>query len=108
MNAVWPLLNELKQSLQSLYGPRLKGVILYGSYARGTATSASDVDILVILDDSDKPIRPGQEIERMLDIVFHLSLKYDTLISVLPVSWRAFRQAQTPLLMNVHKEGIPV
>ena len=45
------ILAATKKGLQKLYGPRLKGLVLYGSYARGEATADSDIDVAVILDD---------------------------------------------------------
>jgi len=33
-----------------LHGPRLAGVVVFGSWARGEAADASDVDLLVVLD----------------------------------------------------------
>ncbi|MBW2149376.1 MAG: nucleotidyltransferase domain-containing protein [Deltaproteobacteria bacterium] len=41
------LLSELKSGLKSVYGERLKGVCLYGSYARGEDDRESDVDVPV-------------------------------------------------------------
>ena len=37
------------EALSRLYGSRLKGVILYGSMARGGASPGSDIDLLVLL-----------------------------------------------------------
>jgi predicted nucleotidyltransferase len=34
--------------LQRLYGPRLKGVARYGSCARGSEATASDIDLMVL------------------------------------------------------------
>ncbi len=39
----------------TLFGPNLVGVLLYGSWARGEATAASDIDALVVLEAS-RPI----------------------------------------------------
>jgi len=39
----------------ALYGPDLVGVMLYGSWARGEATAASDIDALIVLEAS-RPI----------------------------------------------------
>src|SRR6266498_1758679 len=50
------LLAELKKGLEKLYGNRLKGLILYGSYARGDQREGSDLDILVILNGIALPI----------------------------------------------------
>ena len=44
------ILAATKKGLQKLYGPHLKGLVLYGSYARGEATPDSDIDVAVILD----------------------------------------------------------
>jgi len=43
------LLARIKSRLHAVYGDRLRGVVLYGSEARGEATPDSDVDILVLL-----------------------------------------------------------
>ena len=45
------LMGELKTGLQAIYGERLRGIYLYGSYARDEADEESDVDVLVVLDD---------------------------------------------------------
>ena len=37
---------KLKKSLADLYQEKLVDVILYGSHARGTATTDSDIDIV--------------------------------------------------------------
>jgi len=44
------LLREVKARLAAAFGERLKGVILYGSEARGAAEPDSDIDFLVLLD----------------------------------------------------------
>jgi hypothetical protein len=51
-------------------------------WARGAATADSDIDLVVVLKGK---ISPGREIDRMIDCITDLNLKYDTLISVVPV-----------------------
>ena len=46
------ILKEIKRYLEERYGDKIKEVILYGSYARGDARDDSDVDVLVVVDDS--------------------------------------------------------
>jgi uncharacterized protein len=99
------LLREFKQSLEELYGDRLIHLILYGSYARNQATDASDIDILVVLKD---PVSVAEEIFRMGTIKTILNLKYDELISVLPISQTEYLHKTTPLLQNIRQEGIAV
>lgn len=40
-----------------MFGPQLVGVIVYGSWARGEATAASDIDLLVVLETSARITR---------------------------------------------------
>jgi len=102
MNMPEPII-RLQHKLRELYGVRLQGVILYGSYARGTQTQQSDIDVAVVLDGN---VKPGLEIDRMIDVATDLNLEYDTLISVYPVSASDYRSRQSPLLINLRREGI--
>ena len=43
------ILKELNQGLKLLYGDKLKGVFLFGSYARGEQDPESDFDVLIVL-----------------------------------------------------------
>ncbi|MFN4857561.1 MAG: nucleotidyltransferase family protein [Pseudanabaena sp.] len=43
------MLNELKSALVKLYGDRLFSLILFGSHAKGEATSESDIDVMAVL-----------------------------------------------------------
>jgi len=98
------ILNETKTQLQQLYGSRLKGIRLYGSWARDEGTSESDIDLVVIL---DQVTAPGREIEYMIDIITEINLKYNALISVYPVSQADFSALNTPLLINMRRESVP-
>jgi predicted nucleotidyltransferase len=44
-----PVLRKIKAELARLYGPRLAGVVLYGSRARGDHRPDSDIDVMVLL-----------------------------------------------------------
>jgi predicted nucleotidyltransferase len=80
-------------------------MILYGSQARGRARSDSDIDVLLVVrDDSDY----GDLIRRTSAAVSALSLQHDVVISRAFVSRERFEQEQTPFLLNVHREGVPV
>ena len=99
------IVNELRQSLESLYGERLQDVILFGSQARGDALAGSDIDLLVVLEGD---VRPGEEILRTGDIVSSISLKYDVVVSCLFLPARRFAREQGPLLRNVRREGVSI
>ena len=99
------LLKELKQGLINLYGERLKGLYLYGSYARGDYREGSDLDILVVLNDFERaPI----ELSRTDDLMGDLSLEYLITISPLFMREQDWISADKPLLRNVRVEGLAV
>ncbi len=97
------IIPEFKANLQKLYGDNLQSIILYGSWARGEANENSDIDLMVVLTNK---ITPGKEIDRMLDLITDLNLKYGELLSVCPVSAGDYEIAETPFLNNIHREGV--
>jgi len=100
------LLKEFKRKIAQLYGQRLKKVVLYGSYARGHANDEhSDIDLAVVLAGA---VDACEEIDRMADIFTDLNLEHNVLIAVYPVSESNFEKVESPLLINVRKEGITV
>lgn len=50
---VW---NALKKFVRELVknNPEIKKILLFGSFAKGESVPGSDVDLLIVLDDSDK------------------------------------------------------
>jgi len=97
------VVGDFKKEIGKLYGDRLKDVILYGSWATGEATEDSDIDLLVLLEGK---VSSGKEIDRMIDVVTDINLKYGVLISVYPVSEKDYLTVNSPLLINARKEGI--
>ena len=101
-----PVIREFKKKIKRIYGKRLRSIVLYGSWARNEAKDHSDIDRLVVL--SGRVTRPGREIDRMMDIILNIGLKYDRLLSIFPVSYNAYKRRQSPLLINVRKEGVEI
>jgi predicted nucleotidyltransferase len=97
------LLQELKQGLACLYGEKLKSVYLYGSYVRGDYEAGSDVDVMIVLGSYG---RYGDEIERTGELVSALSLEYGLTISRIMITEEQWKQADTPLLRNIRREGL--
>jgi predicted nucleotidyltransferase len=99
------LLQELKAGLGALYGNRLRGVYLFGSYARGEEDRESDVDVLVILDDVR---RYADEVDRTGALGSQLSLKYGVSISQVFMRESDWLRGETPFLANVREEAVTV
>jgi len=99
------ILQELKDSLKKRYGRKLKSMMLFGSYARGEQRGDSDIDIAIILEDFSHACA---EIERTGDIVSSLSLKFDTLISLVPIKENDWHKRKTALISNIKRDGIAV
>jgi len=96
------VLAETKAQLSVLYPNRLKDLILFGSYARGDYTKGSDIDLLLLL---DHVVDIGVERDHYFPAICDLSLKYDTVVSVIPMDYETYRSQKTPLILNVRKEG---
>jgi predicted nucleotidyltransferase len=97
------ILTGVKKKLQKLYKNNLVKIILYGSYARGDFNENSDIDLLVVLMRIESA---GKEIDKIVDAIYDINLKYNTLISVVPISNEDYKNINSPLLLNVRKDGV--
>ena len=96
------ILTELRQKLEALYGERLERLVLFGSHARGDAEEDSDIDVLVVLKGA---VDLGAEVHQAGGIFADLSLKHNTVISPVFVSSKRYETGQSPLLLNIRREG---
>jgi predicted nucleotidyltransferase len=99
------VLLELCDQLRSLYGSRLVRVVLFGSQARGDAEPGSDIDVLVVLQGE---VAAGTEILKIGPITSSLSLKFNVVLSCTFMPLDRYSAEQSPLLINVRHEGIPL
>jgi len=99
-----PILGETEAALRRIYGDRFRGLVLFGSQARGKAGPGSDVDLVLLLEESSG----ARERRRYSQTVAELSLRHDTVISLVPMAVEEFRSGRTPFLLNVRREGIPL
>jgi len=99
------VLADLRTRLEMTYGSRLSQVVLYGSHARGSADMDSDIDLLVVLRGD---VSPCEEIGRTADDVAEVSLKHNVVVACVFASQDQFEREQSPLLLNVRREGVPV
>lgn len=96
------VIRELDGGLRELYGERHRGLVLYGSHARGEADEGSDVDLLLLLEGQ---VQVGREIRRSSDLVASLSLESSRVLSLIPVSVEDYRASSDPYLVNARREG---
>jgi predicted nucleotidyltransferase len=99
------IVRKCKDVLANNYGARLKGVILYGSAARGEAAPASDIDLLVLL---SPPLDYFAELRRIVDLLYPIQLESEQLISAKPALASDYEMGSISLYRNARREGIAV
>ena len=100
-----PIIDEIKARLTAKHGPRLRGVVIFGSEARGEARPDSDVDVLVLL---AGPIDYGRDLEANIEALYPLSVRIGRRISPKPVDEAEYDKANCPLYRTAHAEGIVI
>lgn len=103
MHSYTKILQELVSGLIDIFDHSIISIILYGSVARGTGTSESDIDIAVILKNYTEEMH-----DKMTDLVVDLELEFDKVLSVLLIDYNKFTEWEDimPFYINVKKEGI--
>jgi predicted nucleotidyltransferase len=100
-----PTIMKCKKALADYYGKRLKGVILYGSMARGQTSVTSDMDLLVLL---APPFDYFTELRKLVDVLYPIQLESERLISAKPVLVSDFETGILSLYRNARRDGVAV
>lgn len=95
--------SRIKEHLIKVYGKKIKQVVIYGSYARGEATKDSDVDVLIVIDDTLNPLEVRKNLS---DVILDILLEERELISVVAMPETFFNNYQSPFILNVKEEGL--
>lgn len=103
-----PILEKLTKKLTDQFTGDIHSIVLFGSYAKGTETKTSDIDMLFILADlKNKNIREGIERE-----CGSLQYSHSTKISPLITDATEFKKMLNAKELNIGKEtreyGIPL
>jgi predicted nucleotidyltransferase len=95
---------ELREGLEKTYGGRLRGLYIYGSYARGAAEPDSDVDVLLVLDRIDNYFA---ELEETGHLIAALSLKYGVVLSRVILTEKEWLLGERTFVRNVRADAVP-
>lgn len=99
------VIQACKRALQAHYGPRLRGLVLYGSMARGQTDEASDIDLLVLL---EEPLDLFEELRRIVELLYPIQIESERLISAKPASVEAYEAGSVSLYRSAKREGVTV
>jgi predicted nucleotidyltransferase len=97
-------LREFGCRVRQRLGQACRGVLLFGSRARGTARRDSDYDVMVLVDGAT------DEVHRLVqDIAFEIALEFDSVFSPVVFEAQSYeRDRYEPLFVNVRREGVTI
>ena len=101
-------LDTLKERLKEVFTPEaVSDVILFGSVANGKDTVASDIDVMIILDNDDKIVDWDTE-KKVRAIAFDIELSHDVVFDLKVMDRKMLRsqEGHTPFVEKVLTEGI--
>ncbi|MCC7045399.1 MAG: nucleotidyltransferase domain-containing protein [Alphaproteobacteria bacterium] len=99
------VLAAYRARLESIYGSRLRQLILFGSRARGDAREDSDIDLMIVL---DGPIDHGAETRRTGPATTDVDLAYGVDISRSFANPAEMASDRHLFYRTVQQEGRPV
>lgn len=97
------IVRELHTQLDVVYGDRLKGVYLYGSYARGDAREDSDIDVAVVLAGK---VNRAEETRATVEVFSEMCLKGHYLIVPFFLSEDEYRERPLAIFRSIAREGV--
>ena len=102
------LFSELNKDMANLFGKKLRKIILYGSYAKSRQNKESDIDFMVLVDDTEENLRRNKY--RIADIMSKLSLNYNILVSITEETYNRYIEYLEilPFYKNISEEGIEI
>ena len=102
------ILEEVAKIYKGTFEGRICAIYLYGSYARGTNTDTSDIDIVAIVEGEREELQ--QDLKVVWDKVADISLEYDTVVSPTVIPYEEFENYKEilPYYRNIVEEGVKI
>lgn len=105
------LIKQFSKKLLDKYGRQIKAIIAWGSVVRDEFTSKSDIDLVIVADDTREPM-DDDERDEINDFMSKTAKEVDERLSPQPIwtlteFWDMTRRL-TPLAYNLLKDGVPV
>jgi predicted nucleotidyltransferase/uncharacterized protein (UPF0332 family) len=101
-------LNQLKDKILGKYSDRVKCIIMMGSVARGEYKTKSDIDVFIVIDDTEKEITPEEKNEIDEDLE-KMATEISEDISIQPsytlTEFWDYARVCHPIIYNFIKEG---
>jgi len=97
---------EFLKRIRSIYGRKIQQAMLFGSKARGEATTDSDIDVLLIVADETWRLK-----DEICYISSDVSLIYEILLDVRVIGaarWQYMSEIRAGLYRNISSEAIPL
>ena len=91
---------------QAVEGISIQQVILFGSYARGTATALSDVDLVAIWDTDQRFLLRSEALLRKL-YTFFRGVDLDVIVYT-PAEWEKLKRSSREFIRRIAQEGVVV
>ena len=88
--------------LRAIFGDRLVDVVVFGSYAQGTATNDSDLDVAVVLRDVADPWADARAAD---DVLWRHTLESGITVSALVVDTVEWETPSRPLTVTARASG---
>jgi uncharacterized protein (UPF0332 family)/predicted nucleotidyltransferase len=100
---LWQVIEEFRVGLREAFASDFRGLVLYGSYARGEETEGSDIDLIVLFKDAETAAASDSTVG---DLAHRILVESDALVSPMPMSERKYQMGRSPFFINVKREGV--
>lgn len=102
------LLQEYRNQLEAVSEAHIEKMILFGSYARGDFRKDSDIDVMILVDLEEIPMKRYED--KVYDITYDFNYKYGTDIMPIVQNMNHFNYWKGAYMFykNVEEEGVVI